>query len=71
MFSCGGDLHTRRNSRPKTIEANVVLTEDDSKRDSEMTRRAQQHEYIHDGRYGPNSVNHDGGESSKTGIVLN
>jgi hypothetical protein len=35
MFSCGDDLHTSRNSRPGTIEANVMLTEDDSKRDAE------------------------------------
>lgn len=53
MFSCGGGLHTSRNSRPGTIEANVILTEHDSKRDSEMTRRAQQREYIHDSRHSP------------------
>ena len=53
MFSCGGNLHTSKNSRPGTLEANVILTKDDSKRDSEMTRRGQQREYIHDGRHGP------------------
>jgi hypothetical protein len=68
MFSCGDGLHMSRNSGPGTIEADVILIEDDSKRDSKMTRRAQQREYIHDGRYGPIQSITMEGRIEKTGL---